>query len=118
MEFVQQNFNDQMKKFADMQAKSLEPMRAFSALAAEASEQVLRQNHAVIGDFVEYAVKQVSVPFNPETVAETASAQMADATAFGELMGARSSEYLEMATEMGKKTQVATEEFVAASKAA
>jgi hypothetical protein len=57
MESMQQNMNEQMKKFADMQAKSLEPMRVFSALAAEAGEQLMRQNHAVMGDFVEYAVK-------------------------------------------------------------
>ena len=118
MEFVQQNMNEQMKKFADMQAKSLEPLRAFSALASEAGEQMMRHNHAVMGDFVEFAVKQANVPFNPEAVSETASAQLADATAFGELMGARASEYMEMATEMGQKTQKAAEEFASAVKAA
>jgi hypothetical protein len=118
MEFVQQNMNEQMKKFADMQAKSLEPMRVFSALVSEAGEQMMRHNHAVMGDFVDFAVKQAAVPFNPETVSETTSAQVADATAFGELMGARASEYLEMANNMGQKTQKVAEELVAASKAA
>ncbi len=116
MESMQQNMNEQMKKFADMQAKSLEPMRVFSALAAEAGEQLMRQNHAVMGDFVEYAVKQAQVPFNPEAVSETTSAQVADATAFGELLGARASEYSEMASEIGQKTQKAVEEIAAANK--
>ncbi|MGK0231433.1 MAG: hypothetical protein ACI9US_004113 [Gammaproteobacteria bacterium] len=117
METMQQNMNEQMKKFADMQAKSLEPMRVFSALAAEAGEQMMRQNHAVLGDFVDFAVKQANVPFNPEAVSEATTAQVADAMAFGELLGARASEYAEMVNEIGQKTQKAATEIVAASKA-
>jgi hypothetical protein len=45
------------------------------------NEQMMRQNHAVLGDFVDFAVKQASVPFNPEVVSETTTAQVADATA-------------------------------------
>lgn len=118
MESVQQNMNDQMKKFADMQAKSLEPMRAFSALAAEAGEQLMRQNYAVMGDYVDFAVKQAQVPFNPEAVSETTSVQIADATAFGELLGARANEYVEMISDIGQKTQKAAEALAAATKAA
>ncbi len=118
MESIQKNMNEQMKKFADMQAKSLESMRVFSALAADAGEQLMRQNHAVMGDYVEFAVKQSKVSFNPEAVSETTSAQVADATAFGELLGARASEYVEMVSDIGQKTQKAAEEFAAANKAA
>ena len=91
-------------------------MRAFSALAAEASEQVMRQNYAVMGDYVDFAVKQAQVSFNPEAISETTSVQIADATAFGELLGARASEYVEMVSDIGQKTQKAAEEFAAASK--
>ena len=117
MESVQQNMNEQMKNFADMQAKSVEPMRAFSALAADACEQLMRQNFAVMGDCVEFTMKQAQVTFNPEAVSETTSAQVADATAFGELLGARASEYVEMGSDFAQKTQKAVEELAAATKA-
>jgi len=117
MESVQQNMNEQMKKFADLQAKSLEPMRIFGALAADASEQLMRQNYAVMGDYVDFAVKQAHTPLNVDAIGETASTQIADVTAFGELLGARASEYVELANGLAHKTQKAAEEFAAKNKA-
>lgn len=118
METIQKNMNEQMKAFADMQSKSLEPMRVFSSLAADAGEKLMRQNHALMGDFLEFAVKQTQtqMPLSLENVSDATAAQLADATAFGKLLGERASEYQEMASEMSQKAQEAAEELVAANK--
>lgn len=106
-----QNFTDtmntQFKQFADMQTSSLEPMRAFAALSADAVEQVARQNYAVAGDVMEYAVKSVNLPLSGDDVQEIASAHAAEASTFADLMGTRASEYAEMAQSFSDKAREA-----------
>lgn len=117
MNATQQSFNDQVKQMTEMQAKSLEPMRIFGGLAADAIEQVVRQNYAVMGDFVEYTVKQAKLPVSGENASDVMSAQMAEASAFGEKMSTRASEYAELATNLTERARKAADDASASLKA-
>jgi len=110
--------NDQVKQFTDLQAKALEPMRVFSALAVETMEQVVRKNYQVMGDIVDYSVKQAQLPAQDENVSDVAQAKMAESTAFTELLGSRANEYLELGNQFSQKAREATEAAVASAKAA
>lgn len=110
--------NDQVKQFTDLQARTFEPMRIFSALAADAMEQVVRKNYEVMGDIVDFSVKQVQQPVTNENVTEVAQAKMAETTAFSELLGNRANEYVELGNQFSQKAREAAEEAAASAKAA
>ena len=116
MQNITENMNEQFKQLFEMQSKSLEPMRIFASLSADAVEQVARQNYAVAGDVLEYAVKSVNTPLTGDDFQEVASAHVAEATTFTELMGTRVNEYTEMAQSFGNKAREATETAVASFK--
>lgn len=106
------------KQFTDMQAKSLEPFKQFAGIAASATEQVLRKNYEVMGDWVDYTVKQAHLPLNCENLNELATAQVEQTKAMAETLNARTSEYVELANELGEKLQAATNEAANSVKAA
>ena len=116
MQNFTETMNEQFKQFFDLQTKSPEPMRAFASLSADAVEQVARQNYAVAGDVLEYAVKNVNMPLTGDDLQGVASAQVAEATTFAELMGTRANEYAEMAQSFGDKAREATETAAASFK--
>ena len=93
--------SDQMHQFTDLQQRSLEPMRAFGAFAAEAFEQMTRKNYALVGDMVDYSIRQYSLAVSSENVNEALSAQMEESKAFAELMSRRTSEYAELVGNLG-----------------
>lgn len=110
------NMNDQFKQLMDLQAKSLEPMRAFASVASDAVEQVARYNYAVVGDVLEYSVKQVNLPFSSDKLSDVAAAQVAEANSFVEVMSGRASEYAEMAQQFSGKVREAAESVSASFK--
>lgn len=97
MQNFTENMNEQFKNLFDLQAKSLEPLRIFAGLTTDAAEQVARQNYAVAGDVLEYATKSANLPLSGDNIQEVASAQVAEASTFAELMGNRATEYADMA---------------------
>lgn len=111
-------FNDQIKQFTDMQAKSMEPLRAFATIAADASEQMLRKNYEVMGDFVEAAVKQARAPLDCENLNDVAAKQIEQTKALAETMNTRTAEYVAMAKEIGEQFQAATNNVASSFKAA
>jgi len=108
--------NEQFKQMADMQARSFEPMKAFATMASEAIEQMARQNYAVAGDMIDFAVKQVNLPLNSDNVADITQAQMSEASAFTEQMNSRAAEYADMAQQFGGKAKEALETATASYK--
>lgn len=114
--------NDQMKKVTDMQAQmqaqAFEPMRLFGSLAVETMDSVMRKNYALMGDMVEYTLKQAHLPMSGGDVNEIATAQMAEANAFGELLGNRANEYAEIATAFGERAKAVSEQATASLKVA
>lgn len=111
-----ENMNEQFKNLVELQTRSFEPMRQFATVATEAAEQLVRKNYAVTGDFIDFATKQVNLPLQSQNLSEVAGAQMAEATAFGELMNGRASEYADMAQEFTGKVKEATENVAASLK--
>jgi len=93
MQNVTEVMNEQFKQLFDMQAKSLEPMRIFAGLSTDAAEKVARQNYAVVGDVLDYASKSANLPLSGDDFQEVATAQVAEASTFAELMGTRATEY-------------------------
>jgi len=110
--------NAQMKQFADAQQRSLEPMRAFGGVAVEAFEHLARQHYAVMGDMVDFTVRQTGLPLKGESFDKTVSAQMSEGKAFAELMNQRATEYAELANTLGGKFRQAGTEATASFKAA
>ena len=98
-----ETMNDQMKQFGDMQQRGLEPMRAFGSAAVEAFEQMTRKNYALVGDMIDFSLKQASLPLRGDSLNETLSAQVNESKAFAELMSQRSSEYMELVSTLGNK---------------
>lgn len=103
--------NDNLnKQFADLQAKSLEPMRVFSTLAADAMEQMMQKNHALMSDFIAHTAKQAQLPLNGENANDIIATQAAENKAFSDLLNSRAEEYLKLANNYGTQLRKATEE--------
>ena len=112
------SMNEQMKQFGDMQQRSLEPMRAFGAVAVDAFEQMTRKNYALVGDMIDYTVKQASLPLKGEGINETIAAQISESKAFAELMNQRSGEYMDLVNSLGGKFREAGDEAAATLRSA
>ena len=113
---VTDNMNDQIKQLTDLQSRTLEPMRAFAAVAADAFEQIARKNYAVVGDVLEFSTKQVHLPLSSENLTDVTSAQATEAKAFVELMNSRATEYSDLAQQFQAKAKEASESVSASFK--
>ena len=110
MNAMQENFNENVKQITEMQSRAFEPMRIFGGLAAETMEQVIRKNYAVMGDLVEFTVKQAQRPVSGENTGDLMAAQISDLSEFSELMGTRATEYVELASTFSERARTATDE--------
>ena len=113
-----ENLNDQFKQFADFQTRSMEPMRQFAEIATEATEQLMRKNYAVMGDWVEFAVKQAQLPLEIDNPGDLMGAQLAESKKMTETLSNRAVEYVELSKGLGEKVKTATGKAAAAVKAA
>ena len=116
MQNITETMTEQFKQVFDMQAKSLEPMRIFAGVTTDAVEQFARQNYAVAGDVLEYATKSANLPLSGDDFQDVASAQVAEASTFAELMGTRATEYADMAQSLSTKAREAAEAATASLK--
>ena len=110
------DLNEQFKQLTNLQTRSLEPVRAFAAVAADAVEQIARKNYAVVGDVLEFSVKQVRLPLPSDNLTDVSSAQVADANALVELMNVRATEYADLAQQFSSKAKEASENVAASFK--
>lgn len=110
--------NEQMTKMGEMQSKMFEPMKIFGGLAVETMDHVMRKHYAVMGDMVEYTLKQARLPMSGVDMNAMAQTSMADATAFGELLGTRANEYAQIANDFGAKAKAASEQATASARPA
>ena len=116
MNNVTDSMNDQIKQLTEMQSRALEPMRVFAAAAADSLEQIARKNYAVVGDVLEFSIKQVHLPLSSENLADVTSAQVAEANALVELMNSRATEYADLAQQFSNKAKEASESVSASFK--
>ena len=113
---ITENVNEQFKQLFDMQAKALEPARIFASLSTDAAEQFARQNYAVAGDFIDYVSKTANLPLSGDNLQDVASAQVAEASTFAELLGNRATEYADMTQNFSNKAREAAETAVSSVK--
>ncbi len=90
-------YNDQIQKYIDFQREAFEPFRAFTDVAAQTFERLARQNYAVLGDYLEFAVDQARLPAQVSDINDYVGKQIANTRAFGEKLAKRTQEYAEIA---------------------
>jgi phasin family protein len=99
--------NDQFQKYIDFQREAFEPVRAFGGIAAETFERIARQNYAVLGDYVEFAVEQAKLPSQAADINDYFGKQIERTRSFGEQLVKRAREYADIARAAQEKTQAA-----------
>ena len=118
MNYTTDTMNEQMSKLTTMQSRMFEPMRMFGTVAVETMDHMVRKNYAVMGDMVEYTLKQARLPMSGVDVNEMASKSMAETTAFGELLGTRANEYAEIVSDFNARAKAVTEQASTLAKTA
>ena len=88
---------EQFQKYVDTQREAFEPFRAFGDVAAQTFERLLRQNYAVLGDYIEFAVEQTRLPTQAADLNDYVGKQLANTRSFGEKLAKRTQEYAEIA---------------------
>jgi hypothetical protein len=106
------NYNDQFQKYVSFQREAFEPIRAISGVAAQTFERLARQNYAVLGDYIEFAVEQAKLPTQVTDVNDYVGKQIAHTRAFGEKIAKRAQQYADIA----RSAQDAATVVVAADK--
>lgn len=101
--------NDVFANFTSFQKEALEPLRAANGIATEAFERLARQNYAVLGDYINFAVEAARLPAKATDYNELLTKQMETARAFGEQAVRRSQEYVEIVTAFQAKAQAAAQ---------
>jgi len=97
--------NDVFANFTNFQKEALEPLRAANGVAVETFERLARQNYAVLGDYINFAVETARLPAKAADYNEFLTKQMETARAFGEQAVRRSQEYVEIVTAFQAKAQ-------------
>ena len=102
--------NEQFQKYIDTQREAFEPFRTFGDVAAQTFERLIRQNYAVLGDYLEFAVEQTRLPTQVADLNDYVGKQMANTRSFGEKLAKRTQEYAEIArTAQDAATHAATD---------
>jgi hypothetical protein len=91
------NYNDQFQKYVSFQREAFEPIRAISGVAAQTFERLARQNYAVLGDYIEFAVEQAKLPTQVTDINDYVGKQIAHTRAFGEKIAKRAQQYADIA---------------------
>ncbi len=110
--------NDQIQQMVDFQQQAFEPFRAFTTVAAQTFERLARQNYAVLGDYIEFAVEQAKLPTQVTDANDFMGKQMAHTRAFGEKLAKRTQEYAEIARTAQEATAVVVADKRTVKKAA
>lgn len=109
---------DPMQAFIGFQKEALEPIRAANGMAADAFERLSRQNYAVLGDVLNFAVAQARLPTSVADYTDYLAKQMEHTRAFGEQLVRRSQEYVEITSAIQAKAQTAVQTAVQTTAAA
>jgi hypothetical protein len=97
--------NEQIQNYWESQQEIFAPMRAFGGVAAETFERIARQNYAVFGDYVEFAVEQLKLSTQARDATDYFGRNWAQTQAFGAKLARRAQEYVEIAQSVQAKTQ-------------
>jgi glycerol-3-phosphate dehydrogenase len=95
---LQQTFSDQLAQFTRFQKDAAEKLQARSTANIETWEKFARQNLAVMGDFVDYTVKQARVATTVTEPEEFFGKRIDNATEFAKVLEGRTKEYIDLWT--------------------
>ena len=104
--------NETFANFTAFQKEALEPMLAANTVAADAFERLSRQNYAVLGDYINFAVEQARLPVQNADYSQFLAKQTETVRAFGEQIARRSQEYVEIMTAFQAKAQATAQSAV------
>ena len=97
--------NEQFEQYINLQKEAFEPVRAFGGVAADTFERFARQNYALLGDYVEYAVGQARLPGQVKDYNDYVGKQIAFTRDFTEKLASRVQEYVNIARESQQEAQ-------------
>lgn len=104
--------NQTFEQLADMQRQVFEPMRAFGGYAVHTFEGFMRENLAVMGDCVDYALSQAKLAGQAKDVSDYVDQQMSTGRAFSEKLAQHVQQYVNLAgTATREVTEVAQAEI-------
>ena len=106
--------NDSFANFTGFPKEALEPVLAATGVAADAFERLSRQNYAVLGDYINFAVEQARLPTQAADYTQFLAKQMEHARIFGEQLVRRSQEYVEIMSAFQAKAQATAQTAVQA----
>lgn len=90
------DLSQKLDSITTLTTQGLQPVRKFAASVVDASEELARQNYAVAGDLMEFAVAQARLPLSVSDPKALIEAQVSEARAFADLMSERVAEYAEL----------------------
>lgn len=93
-------FADQFQNFTDLQKQGFEPFRDFTVFAVDTLEKVARQNYALYGDMLNFAVEQSKLPISTDEPKDLFEQQVKSTKAFATLLNDRIVEYAELGKEI------------------
>ena len=112
----QEVFSAQMKQFSEFQKDAAEKLQARGTANVESWEKFARHNLAVMGDFVDYTVKQAKVATTATEPEEFFGKRFDNITDFAKVLEGRSKEFMDLwtetATAASKEMQEATKKTV------
>ena len=109
----QETISAQMKQFSEFQKDAAEKLQARGAANVESWEKFARHNLAVMGDVVDYTVKQASLATTATEPAEFFGKRFDNIAAFTKVLEGRTREFIDLWTETAT---VASEEMQEATK--
>lgn len=100
--------SDPIQNLFGLKAEALEPLRAMNGVAADAFERVARENYAVLGACVEFAIGQMRLPATVTDAGEYLARQAETSRSFGEQLLRHTQAYLDIANTVRDQAQAAT----------
>lgn len=90
------SYNERMQQYFEGQRAAFEPYRGYTELAVQAWERLARQNYALLGDYLDFAVDSAQLAARATDVQDYVGKRNAGTQAFGEKLASHAREYTEI----------------------
>jgi hypothetical protein len=95
---IQEKLSEQFEQLSQYQKDALSTLQAKGAASVDTFEKLARFNLAVLADAVDFSVEQAKLATSEVEPSDYINKQIENASAFGEVVQARTQEYVEMLT--------------------
>lgn len=90
------DYNEQMQQYFEFQRAAFEPYRGVAELAVQAWARLARQNYALLGDYLDFAIDGVELAARATDVQDYIGKRNAGARVFGEKLASHARGYAEI----------------------